>query len=169
MDEVDWKLAQSLQKTENAEESAKYLSRIVAGYPFSRFLQEAKSQLEKMGKVLPAPDPVLAAQNQALVKPEPPFTPLKPLIDLAMAIGFKGPPDRYEEAKRVVAANKAEAEAIAAAAKAGAKPGEIVITGVIEKDANGKAVTKPNATPAKTDKKVVKKNTKKVVDPTKKK
>jgi outer membrane assembly lipoprotein YfiO len=169
MDEVDWKLAQSLVKTENAEEAAKFLGRIVAGYPFSRFFDAAKAQLEKMGKALPTVDPALAALNQSLVKPDEPFTPLKPLLDFATAIGFRGPPDRFEAARKDVAARKAEAEAIAAAARAGAKPGDVVITGVIEKDANGKAVAKPNATATKTDKKDGTKDTKKVEVPIKKK
>jgi outer membrane assembly lipoprotein YfiO len=157
MDEVDFKLAQTLQKTENPDEAAKYLGRIISGYPFSKFAPEAKAELIKLGKVIPAVDPQLAAQNQALLKAPEPFSPLKPLIDFVEAIGFKGPPDRYEEAKRTVAAEKAEAEAVAAAAKAGAKPGDVVITGTIAKDADGKTTAKPNATTSKTDKKDVKK------------
>ncbi len=169
MDEVDFKYAQSLLKTENTDEAVKYLGRVVAGYPFSKYSSEAKSELEKLGKPVPTVDPQLAAQNQALVKAPVPFSPLRPLIDFAMAIGFKGPPDRFEEAKRVVASTKAAAEAAATAAKAGAKPGDVVITGTIEKGADGKAVAKPNATPAKTDKKNDQKSTKKVDDKKKKK
>ena len=48
---------------------------------------------------------------KSLVKAPVPFSPLKPLIDFAAAIGFKGPPDRYEEARKIIAANKAEAAA----------------------------------------------------------
>lgn len=169
MDEVDWKLAQSLKKTENGEEAAKYLSRIVAGYPFSKFFESAKADLGKMGKAIPAVDPTLAEQNKALVKPEEPFSPLKPLLDLAEAMGFKGPPDRYETAQKTVAAAKAQAEAVAAAAKAGAKPGDVVISGVIAKNADGTPAAKPNATAAKSDKKGVKKEPDKAGDPTKKK
>jgi outer membrane assembly lipoprotein YfiO len=165
MDEVNFKLAQSLQKTENPDEAATFLGRIVAGYPFSKYAPEAKVELAKLGKVIPAVDPQLAEQHQALVKVPEPFSPLKPLIDFAEAIGFKGPPDRYEEARRTVAAARAEAEAATAVAKAGAKPGDVVITGTIAKDADGKTVTKPNATASKTDKKDVKK----VDDKTKKK
>jgi outer membrane assembly lipoprotein YfiO len=171
MDEVDLKLAQSLQKSENPDEAAKFLGRIVVGYPFSKHVPEAKAELEKLGKVIPAVNPQLAAQNQALVKPPEPFSPLKPFIDFVEAIGFKGPPDRYEEAIKTVAAAKAEAEAAASAAAsaalmAGIKPGDVVITGTIAKDANGKATAKPNATTSKTDKK---KDVKKVDDKTKKK
>jgi outer membrane assembly lipoprotein YfiO len=164
MDEVDYKLAQSLLKSENAEEAAKYLSNIVAGYPFSRFFEEAKNQLTSMGKPIPAVDQQLAEQHQALLKPDEPFSPLKPLLSFVEAIGFIGPPDRYELAIRTVAANRAQAEA--AAAKAGAKPGEVVITGVISKEADGKTAAKPNAAAAKTDKKD---DTKKAENPTKKK
>jgi outer membrane assembly lipoprotein YfiO len=169
MDEVDFKYAQSLLKTENPDEAVKYLDRVVAGYPFSRYSDEAKSQLEKLGKAVPPVDEQLAAQNQALLKPPVPFSPLKPLVDFATAIGFKGPPDKFEEAKRIAAETKASAEAAAAAAKAGAQSGDVIITGTIEKGADGKSTAKPNAAPAKTDKKDDKKNTKKVADdPTKK-
>ncbi len=167
MDEVDFKYAQSLLKTENTDEAVKYLDRVVAGYPFSKYSSDAKSDLEKLGKPVPAVDLQLAAQNEALVKAPVPFSPLRPLIDFALAIGFKGPPDRFEEAKRAVASTKAAAAA--AAASAGTKPGDVVITGTIEKGADGKAVAKPNATPAKTDKKDDKKSTKKVDDKKKKK
>ncbi len=167
MDEVDFKYAQSLLKTENTDEAVKFLDRVVVGFPFSKYSSDAKAQLEKLGKTVPAVDPELAAQNQSLLKAPEPFSPLKPLIQFAEAIGFKGPPDRFEEAKRIVASTKAAAEAAAAAA-AGAKPGDVVITGTIEKGADGKAVAKPNLTPPKTDKKDDPKNTKKVDDKTKK-
>ncbi|MGA2261281.1 MAG: outer membrane protein assembly factor BamD, partial [Acidobacteriota bacterium] len=153
MDEVDFKLAQSLQKIENTDGAANYLTRIVKGYPFSKYFEEAKAELTKIGKPIPTVDMQLAAQNQALVKPPLPFSPLKPLVDLAEAMGFKGPPDRYEEAKKVVEATKAENERAAAGATA-ARPGDVMINaGVIEKGADGKAVANPNAPPPKTDKK----------------
>jgi hypothetical protein len=81
---------------------------------------------------------------------------LKPLIDFAQAIGFMGPPDRWEEARRTVAATRAEAAAAAAAGSGqGVKPGEILIDAKISKDASGKtaAGTNANATASKTDKK----------------
>ncbi len=168
MDEVDYKYAQSLLKTENTDEAVKYLGRVVAGYPFSKYSTDAKAELEKLGKPVPAVDTQLAAMNQALLKPPVPFSPLRPLIDFATAIGFKGPPDRYEEARRAVATTKAAAEAAAAASQAGVKPGDVVITGTIEKGADGKTTAKPNAAPAKTDKKKDQKDTKKVDDTTKK-
>jgi hypothetical protein len=106
-----------------------------------------------MGKPIPSVDSQLAAQNQALVKQPLPFSPLKPVIDLAMAMGFIGPPDRYEAAKKVVEATKAENERAAAAAAA-VKPGDVMINaGVIEKGADGRTVDNPNAPPPKVDKK----------------
>ncbi|MBZ5495876.1 MAG: outer membrane protein assembly factor BamD [Acidobacteriia bacterium] len=164
MDEALFKQAEADQKTENTDEAVAALARIVRGYPFSKYFSEAKAQLEKMGKPVPAVDTDLAAQNQALVKPPVPFSPLKPIIDLASAMGFISSPDRYEEARKTVAATKAAAAA-STATQTGAKPGEIVLTGTIAKDANGKEVVKPNVSPAKTDKK----DDKKVDDKTKKK
>ncbi len=169
MDEVDFKYAQALLKTENTDEAVKYLGRVVSGYPFSKYSTDAKAQLEKLGKTVPAVDSQLAAQNQALLKAPVPFSPLKPFIDFATAIGFKGPPDRYEEARRIVAETKAQAEAAAEKARAGSKPGDVVITGTIVKGADGKDSSKPNAAPAKTDKKEDKKDAKKATsDETKK-
>jgi len=158
MDEAYFKYAESMQRTENTDEAAKYLGRVVAGYPFSKYSELAKAELQKMGKPVPEVDTQLAAQNQALVKAPAPFSPLKPLIDFAEAIGFKGPPDRYAEARRIIEANRAEAAAAAAALKAGqagGKPGEILITGTIERGPDGKPVAgaNPKGTPPATDKK----------------
>jgi hypothetical protein len=41
------------------------------------------------------------------------FSPLKPLDDFVKAIGFKAPPDIYDEAKEAVAAEKAASESAA--------------------------------------------------------
>ncbi len=171
MDEVDFLLAQSLLKMENTDEAVKFLTRIAEGYPYSKYFDQAKAQLQKMGKPVPEVNPQLAAQNEALLKPPEPFSPLRPLIQFAEAIGFKGPADRFTQAQRVIAARKAEAEAAAAAAN---KPqtstdgGEVLINATLKQNTNGQTVggTSTNVTPAKTDKKV---DTKKQDDTTKKK
>jgi len=152
MDEVYFKLAQTYQKMERTDEAARYLGLIVGGYPFSKYSDVAKEELQKMGKPIPAVNAELAAQNQSLVKPAAPFSPLRPFIDFAEAIGFKGPPDRYEEAKRIVEANRAEA-ATAAAGQEGVKPGDVLINATITKGPDDKAVVNPNGTQQKTDKK----------------
>jgi outer membrane assembly lipoprotein YfiO len=166
MDEAYYKLAQALQKIENTDEAVKILGRVVAEYPFSKYAEAAKTDLLKMGKTVPEVNTQLAAEHQALLKAPAPFSPLKPLIDFAMAIGFKGPPDPYERAKKIVAATKADASAAAAAGQAG-KPGDVLITGTIEKGPDGKPVagTSSKGTPPATDKK----NEKKQDDKTKKK
>lgn len=150
MDEAEFKLAQILEKVGNKEEAAKHLNAIASGYPFSKHFADAKAQLEALGKPVPGVDDQLAAEHQGLVKPPEPFSPLKPLIDFAEAIGFKGQPDRYDQAQKIVAANKAQAAAAAAAAN---KPGDVLINATIEKGPDGKAVVKPNAPDKKDDKK----------------
>jgi outer membrane assembly lipoprotein YfiO len=156
LDEVDFKLAQIYQRMQKPDEAAKYLSLVVAGYPFSKYSDSAKEELQRMGKPTPTVNAELAAQNQSLVKPAVPFSPLRPFIDFAQAIGFKGPPDRYEEAKRIVEANKAQAAA-AAASQEGAKPKDVLINATITKSPDDKAAVNPNGTQQKTDKKDVKK------------
>jgi tetratricopeptide (TPR) repeat protein len=165
LDETYFKLAQNDLKTGNVDEAAKNLGEIVRGYPFSKYNEPAKALLEKLGKPLPAVDQQLAAQHQALLKPPEPFSPLKPLIAFAEAIGFKGPPDRFEEAQKIVARDRAAAEEKAASQSG--KPGDVMINAVIEKGPDGKAVVNPNVTPPKTDKKdETKKDAKKQDDKT---
>ncbi len=161
MDEVDFKLAQSMQKTEKTDLAAEYLGRIVAGYPFSKYSDLAKAELQKMGKPIPAVDTSLAQQNQSLLKAPVPFSPLRPLIDFAQALGFKGPPDRYKQAQEVVAANKAKE---AAGSQVGGKPGDVMIDVTLKKGPDGKPIdpnVKPGATDKKDDKKQDDKTTKK--------
>jgi outer membrane assembly lipoprotein YfiO len=152
LDEADFKLAQLLEKVGDKEHAAKYLGAIAVGYPFSKYYADAKSELEKMGKTVPTVDDQLASQHQALVKAPEGFSPLRPFIDFAEALGFKGPPDRYDQAQKIVAASKAQAAAAAASA-AGTKPGDVLINATIEKGPDGKAVVKPNAADKKDDKK----------------
>ncbi len=165
MDEAYFRISEIMKIAENPEESEKYLTRIVTGYPFSKYFDRAKSELELMGKPIPEVDPALAEQNQSFLKAPEPFSPLKPLISFAEAIGFKGPPDRYEEAKRIIAAGQADAAAAANATQTGAD-GDVLINVTLAKGADGKPVAGTNTkdNPAKTDKKDVKKQD----DPTKK-
>ncbi len=152
MDEAEYKLAEALEKVGNNDEAAKYLNAIAVGYPFSKHYEDAKAGLSKLGKAVPGVDAQLAAEHQSLLKAPEPFTPLKPLIDFAEAIGFKGQPDRYDQAQKIVAANKAQAAAAANAAAAG-KPGDVLINATIEKSADGKPAAKSNEPPKKDDKK----------------
>jgi len=142
MDETYWDLAQTLKSSHNPDEAAIYLGRIATGYPFSKRFEQAKQELKDLGKPVPEVDQQLAAANQAKLKPEEGFSPLKPFISFAEALGFKGPPDQYEVAKRTVEERRAE---LAAAA---AKPGETTQTGdgilietTLRKDASGRTET----------------------------
>ena len=167
MDEIDYKVAQMqlaiadvLQKLEQVaeaenyrKEAATYLGRVVEGYPFSKYFEPSKANLTKMGKPIPEVNQELAEKNLALVRLPDPFSPLKPFVSLAEAMGFIGPPDPFARATKAVADSKAAAESSPAVVPQGLKPGDVTITGTITKGADGKPVTNPNVTPAKTDKK----------------
>ena len=138
MDEALYRLAEALEKTENSDEAAIYYGRIVSGFPFSARNDLAKARLESMGKPVPEVDTQLAAQNQARVRQPEGFSPLKPFADFVEALGFRGPPDRYEYAKKTVEEQRT-------AAAAAVKPGEgertsdgILIETTLRKDATGK-------------------------------
>jgi outer membrane assembly lipoprotein YfiO len=140
MDDAMFRLAQSYEQLNNKDEAATYYAKIAQGFPFSKHFEEAKSQLQAMGKAIPAVDTQLAAVNQGHLKPSTGFSPLKPFIDFASALGFKGPPDRYEAAKRSVEAKRAEG----VMAQSG-KPAEgekaaddILINTTLSKDSTGK-------------------------------
>ena len=136
MDEALYHLAESLEKTENSDEAAIYYGRIASEYPFSARLDQAKDKLQAMGKAIPEVNTQLAAANQARVKPPEGFSPLKPFVDFASALGLKGEPDRYETARKTVEAQKT-ASAAAASAQGQTSDG-ILIETTITKDASGK-------------------------------
>jgi len=159
MDDAYYRLAQALEKTQNPDEAAIYYGRIASGYPFSKHFDEAKDRLKSLGKPIPAVDTQLAALNESRLKPSEGFSPLRPFISFAEALGFKGPPDRYVYAKKVVEEKKAEEAAAAQAGvpAEGAKAGDdILIQTTLKQDSSGKiqenTVLGANATPAGTDK-----------------
>jgi outer membrane assembly lipoprotein YfiO len=136
MDETLFHLGESLEKTESPDEAAIYYSRIASEYPFSPRFDEAKKKLEALGKPIPEVNSELAAANQARLKPPEGFSPLKPFVDFASALGLKGTPDKYEVAKKTVEAQKTAA---AEAAAQGARTSDgILIETTITKDASGK-------------------------------
>ena len=142
MDEVYFQLAETLLKADNQDEAAIYLGRIAAGFPFSRHFESAKAKLEELGKAIPTVDTQLAAANQAKVKQPEGFSPLKPFVSFVEALGFKGPEDRYELARRTVEEQKAAATQAEAAPPEGGKPGDnILIETTLRKDASGKTQT----------------------------
>ena len=97
-----------------------------------------------MGKPLPQVDTQLAAVNEARQKPAEGFSPLRPIKDFGKALGFVGPPDPYETAKRAVDASRAEAGATQTAAVAdGDKPGnDFPIQATIKKSSAGQSEAK---------------------------
>jgi len=159
MDDAYYRLAEALMKTQNPDEAAIYYGRIASGYPFSKHFDEAKDRLKSLGKPIPAVDTQLAALNESRLKPSEGFSPLRPFISFAEALGFKGPPDRYVYAKKVVEEKRAEEAAVTQAGvpAEGAKAGDdILIQTTLKQDSSGKiqenTVLGANATPAGTDK-----------------
>jgi outer membrane protein assembly factor BamD len=153
------KLAEALKQMEAATEAAnseklavEYLGKIAEGFPFSKHFEESRALLAKLGKAVPPINTELAQKNQALIRPEEPFSPLKPLRDLADAMGFLPAPDRYRVAKKAIEDAKAAAAAAAPAVQPGAKPTDPRINlGTIEKGADAKVT--PPAADKKTDQK----------------
>jgi outer membrane protein assembly factor BamD len=137
MDETLFHLAESLEKTENPDEAAIYYGKIASEYPFSSRFDQAKEKLQAMGKAIPEVNTQLAAANQARVKPPEGFSPLKPFVDFASALGLKGTPDPYESARKTVEDQRAAAESAAATQGERTSDG-ILIETTIRKDATGK-------------------------------
>ncbi|MBN2241313.1 MAG: outer membrane protein assembly factor BamD [Acidobacteria bacterium] len=107
--EVLSKMAHSLLESNNPDEAAIYLDKLVSEYPFSELAEEAKQQLAGMGKPIPEVNIEVAAVNEAKMRQPQGFSPVKPLLDFGKALGFIGPPDVYEEATGILAAEKAKA------------------------------------------------------------
>jgi outer membrane assembly lipoprotein YfiO len=130
--EVLYKMAEAYETDKLPDMAEEYLDRIVSQYPFSDFAESAKNMLVTMGKPIPKVDTELADLNKSKMRTPEGFSPLKPLDDFVKAIGFKGPPDAYEQAKEAVAQEKAKAETAAKESKAGGEEG-INIEDVIQK------------------------------------
>jgi outer membrane assembly lipoprotein YfiO len=138
MDEVLFFLANGQERSSNPDEAAINYGRIVSAYPFSKHAEEAKARLDALGKPLPPVDTELAAEHQARVRPPEGFSPLKPFIDMGKALGFVGPADLYQQAKKTVEEEKVKnAEAAGKAAEGTQPAGDIQIQSVIRKSADG--------------------------------
>jgi outer membrane protein assembly factor BamD len=66
MDEVLFRLAESLRRNDNEPESAIYYARVITEYPLSSRAQEAKTQLTAMNLPIPDPNPVALARAQSV-------------------------------------------------------------------------------------------------------
>lgn len=136
--EALFRMASVLDKAKNPEEAAIYYSKVVSEHPFSKRSEEARLRLTALGQPVPEINASAAAQNLARVRQPEGFSPLKPLIDFGKALGFITPPDRYEEARRTLDAEKAKvAEAEGARTGADAAGDDILIESEIRKSATG--------------------------------
>jgi outer membrane assembly lipoprotein YfiO len=137
MDDVLFRLAQVQENSNNPEEAAGNYAKIVSAYSFSRHTEEAKARLISLGKPLPSVDTQLNALNQARLKPGEGFSPLRPMIDFAKALGFVGAPDRYEQAKRSLEEEKTKTADAARAGRGGPTADDTQIQVTIKKSATG--------------------------------
>jgi outer membrane assembly lipoprotein YfiO len=138
--EIYYRLGGILERANNPDEAAIYYGKVVREYPFSKRSDEAKAKLTFLGKPVPTVDLLLAARNQAKIRPSEGFSPLQPLIDFGKALGFVSPPDRYEEAKKIVDEEKAKvAEAAAKQGNTDQSGDDIQIETIIRKNASGEA------------------------------
>jgi len=130
--EVLYKIADIYEKFEQIDEAEEFLDRIVIAYPFSEYSEPAKEKLTAMGKQIPDVDTELAELNRDRMRSPEGFSPLKPLNDFVKAIGFKGPPDIYEQAQEAIEEERTRAEK-AAEEKASEMEEGINIEDVIKK------------------------------------
>ena len=138
MAEILFRLASVLEKAKNNDEAAIYLTKIVAEYPFSKRSEEARAKLIAMNKPLPDVNAKLAAQNLARVREPEGFSPLKPFIEFGKALGVVPLPDHYEDAKKIVQAEKVKvAEAAAKTEVPIGASDNILIESEIRKSASG--------------------------------
>ena len=138
--EILYRLGEILERTNNPDEAAIYYGKVVSEYPFSRRSEDAKTKLGALGKPLPIVNSKIAAQNQAKIKPGESWSPLKPFVDFGKALGFVAPPDRYEEAKRIIEVEKAKVAEAAGKEAAPEQPADdIQIETIIRKSATGKS------------------------------
>ncbi len=165
LDEANFKLAQLLERVGNKEDAAKYLDAVAVGYPFSKYYADAKSELENWGRRFPRSTINCLRSIRRWSRRRRGSLRCDPSSISRKRSDSREPPDRYDQAQKIVAANKAQAAAAAASA-AGTKPGDVLINATIEKGPDGKAVVKPNAADKKDDKKqdVIKKDDQKQDD-----
>jgi outer membrane assembly lipoprotein YfiO len=139
MDEVYFQLANAWDKSNNPEKAAFYYSKIVAEYPFSNLLEQAKKNLNLLGKPEPPVDTQIAAVNQARVKKDEGLSLTQPFVDFAKSLGLVSQRDIYRETTKTIAAEKvknAEAEAASIPVNPD-KADDIQIETVIRKSASG--------------------------------
>ncbi len=138
MEETYYQLAKTLEKSERSDDAAIYYGRIAEGYPFGKHFEEAKARLEEMGKPVPPVNTEVAAKNQARQKPSEGFSPLSPITAFAKAIGFRGPHDAYETAKKEIESKAETAAPQTGNGPAGDKPADdALIKAEIRKSQSG--------------------------------
>ena len=117
--------------------AASWYSKLAEGYPFSKYYEAAKRRLTELGFEIPEVNETLAAANAANIRPSEGFSPLKPLIDFAEALGFRAPPDLFETAQKTIEEEKNQASAKTAAGTGTGTGDDIQIVSEIRQSASG--------------------------------
>jgi outer membrane assembly lipoprotein YfiO len=147
-DEVLMLLAKNQEKSNNPDEAAINYGKIVSGYSFGKYAEDAKNRLIALGKPVPVVDRDLTAMNQSHVKPSRGFSPLNPLVDFAKSLGFVPLPDRYKLAKQA-REEKERIEAAEIKRKENQTADDIQIEGEITKPGPDSSPKKENPEPEK--------------------
>ena len=140
MDDVYFQYAGMLEKTENPDEAAIYYSKIASEFPFSKHFEEARQRLTALKKPLPVVDEDAATANKSHLKTPEGFSPWKPFVEFGKALGFAGPPDKYEELKKIMKDEKIKAAEAAGGTggEGGQKGDDTGINAIIRKSADGR-------------------------------
>jgi outer membrane protein assembly factor BamD len=137
MDNVYFQMASIFEKGKKPDEAANLYAKVVQGYPFSKFFEEASARMKSLGKEVPSVDTKLAEVNQKKVKPPVGFVPWKPLFDFANAI-VGSRPDVYKEAKKNMDEIAKNREAVATKPGEGEQPAKnSELVAEIAKNSNG--------------------------------
>jgi outer membrane protein assembly factor BamD (BamD/ComL family) len=97
MDVTLFRLGRAVEETGRVSESVVYFDRVAAGYPFSRYFDEAKKRLILLEMEVPEVDEQAAAKH-ALNRKQDSFSVLDPMRSVFQV--FTGRPDIYEIARQ---------------------------------------------------------------------
>jgi outer membrane assembly lipoprotein YfiO len=140
MDDVYFKYASNLEKMKNPEGASAYYAKIASGFPFSKHFEPSKQRLLALNKPVPSVDDKLADLNKSRIKIPKGFSPTDIFVELGKTLGFIGPPDSFDAAKKKVEDEKSK-NAAASGDKSGAgKNGDALIRTILKQDASGKIV-----------------------------
>ncbi len=177
LDEILFKLGDSLEQNKKTDEAAANYARLSSDYPDSEYAKLVRERLIALNKPVPEVNAALAEQRKKdAAAADEGFSLFRPVKDFMAAMGLSGEGDPYQRAIDMLQKEKENKELLASKDKsaADAKPGEdekdIVISTTISKTADGPAKAEtsvkdtsktkpdPKAKPKKEDSKGKKEN-----------